>query len=56
MNENLCFGTILSEQACESLSVDFEIFILLHQMVGRKLSYLAQTCELARMALVLGIK
>ena len=31
-------------------SIDFGLFILLHQLVGSKLSYFAPTCQHARMA------
>jgi hypothetical protein len=31
-------------------SIDFRLFILLHQLASSKLSYFVQTCQLARMA------
>jgi hypothetical protein len=50
LNKNLCFDTILSEHASKSHSIDFGLFILLHQLSSSKLSYLKidvllfQTC------------
>ena len=53
LNKNLCLGTILSEHASESGSINsfnFGLFIMIHQLASSKLSYFAQTCQLARMA------
>ena len=52
LNKNLCLGTILSEHASESPSINsfnFGLFIMIHQLASSKLSYFAQTCQLARM-------
>ena len=34
LNKNLCFGTILSEHVSESCSINFGLFILLHQLAS----------------------